>query len=367
MQFWHYVILYYVIINILACIMYGIDKRRAERSAWRIPERTLLFFAFLGGGIGSYAGMYVWHHKTRKSRFRLWVPVWLSIHIVIILFGTYQNNHLITTNYTVQAGVDCRMVQISDLHNVNLWWNQDYLANRVKELEPDLIVITGDIVDSNHTDIESALYTAEQLAKITNTYYVTGNHEYWLSEEESMRLYQGLTDRGIHILSDEYVICEDYSEPFALLGLEDSSLADGTLKELMDELRNTEYTDMDDSGQKAAMNARMNDPKNAKNAKETGNTERMTTILLAHEPQYIAQYASAGVDYVLTGHAHGGQWILPVIGPVVAPDQGFAPEYTSGMISRNGTTMIISRGIGNSVIPLRLFNYPEIVVVDFEK
>ena len=88
--------------------------------------------------------------------------------------------------------------------------------------------------------------------------------------------------------------------------------------------------------------------------------------MLAHEPQYINNYCDAGADLVLTGHAHGGQVILPFIGALIAPGQGFLPQYTAGEIKRENTTMYISRGLGNSVIPLRLFNYPEIVSIEVQ-
>ena len=333
MQFWHYAILYYVIINIIAFILFYVDKRKAEQSKRRIPERSLLFYSFLGGSIGSYLGMRIWHHKTRKPKFRIFVPVWLVLHIAMICFVTYQNNHLVVTEYAIQAGFDKRIIQISDLHNTSLWWNKDYIPDRVRELDPDMIMITGDICDSNRTDVGNALYTAGELAGIADTYYITGNHEYWLSEKEQQDLLTGLAERGVHILSNEYVMVGGTEPDFYLIGLEDRNLGDATLKELMQEL----------------------------------NEQETLTLLLAHEPQYIQRYADAGVDYVLAGHAHGGQWILPGIGPFVAPDQGFRPDYTSGIIQKESTTMIISRGIGNSAVPVRLFNYPEIVVADFKR
>lgn len=119
MQFYHYVILYYLLINLLAYILYGVDKQRAVQSAWRIPERSLLFMAFLGGGIGSALGMLLWHHKTRKTKFRVFVPVWLAVHIAMICFVTYQNNHLVVSKYHIHAGLNQRIVQISDLHNIS--------------------------------------------------------------------------------------------------------------------------------------------------------------------------------------------------------------------------------------------------------
>ena len=92
----------------------------------------------------------------------------------------------------------------------------------------------------------------------------------------------------------------------------------------------------------------------------------MLNVVLAHEPQYFNNYSSEGADIVFTGHAHGGQFILPFIGAVYAPDQGFLPEYTSGTFASGDTTMIVSRGLGNSVIPVRLFNDPELVVVTLD-
>lgn len=89
-------------------------------------------------------------------------------------------------------------------------------------------------------------------------------------------------------------------------------------------------------------------------------------IVLAHEPQYLQEYADAGADLVLSGHAHGGQFRLPFIGGLVAPDQGFLPKYTSGDYTIADTDMIVSRGLGNSIIPVRLFNYPEIVCVELK-
>lgn len=87
------------------------------------------------------------------------------------------------------------------------------------------------------------------------------------------------------------------------------------------------------------------------------------SVILAHEPQYIHNYTNAKADLVLTGHAHGGQFRLPLFGGIVAPDQGFNPAYTQGEYSMDNTNMIVNRGLGNSIIPIRLWNYPEIVCV----
>lgn len=257
----------------------------------------------------------------------------LLIVIALLLFCSYQNRHLETTYYTYKAeqlGADLegyRIVQISDLHNVKFGKNNQKLVDRIRECEPDMIVLTGDLVDSNHTNVDRAVQFVDEIVKICPVYYVTGNHEYWLEKSEYDELMDGLVSAGVIILDNQVVEISRWDAKFRLVGLDDKSLADGTLEALLSD-------------------------------------EKELTVVLAHEPQYFARYAGTGVDLVLSGHAHGGQFRLPFVGGIVAPDQGFLPEYTAGEYYMNGTEMIVSRGLGNSVIPVRLFNYPEIVCVD---
>ena len=278
----------------------------------------------------------------------------LLIVIALLLFCSYQNRHLETTYYTYKAeqlGADLegyRIVQISDLHNVKFGKNNQKLVDRIRECEPDMIVLTGDLVDSNHTNVDRAVQFVDEIVKICPVYYVTGNHEYWLEKSEYDELMDGLVSAGVVILDNQVVEISRGDAKFRLVGLDDRSLADGTLEALLSDesIRNNqaeqkeEIADNEDSG------------------------EKELTVVLAHEPQYLARYAGTGVDLVLSGHAHGGQFRLPFVGGIVAPDQGFLPEYTAGEYYMNGTEMIVSRGLGNSVIPVRLYNYPEIVCVD---
>ena len=87
-------------------------------------------------------------------------------------------------------------------------------------------------------------------------------------------------------------------------------------------------------------------------------------VLLSHRPESFSAYVSENIDLVLSGHTHGGQFRLPFIGGVAAPHQGFFPKYDAGEFFENHTTMIISRGIGNSIIPIRFNNRPELVIVE---
>lgn len=270
--------------------------------------------------------------NTKKQKY-IKLAITLSIVIVIILFCNFQNKHLETTHYTYaaeQLGADLegyRIVQISDLHNAKFGKNNQKLVGRIRECEPDMIVLTGDLVDSNHTNVDRAVQFVDEIVKICPVYYVTGNHEYWLEKSEYDELMDGLIGAGVVILDDQVVEISRGDAKFRLVGLDDKSLTDGTLEALLSD-------------------------------------EKEFTVVLAHEPQYLVRYASSGVDLVLSGHAHGGQFRLPFVGGIVAPDQGFLPEYTAGEYYMDGTEMIVSRGLGNSVIPARLFNYPEIVCVE---
>lgn len=278
----------------------------------------------------------------------------LLIVITLLLFCNFQNKHLETTHYTYEAeqlGVDLdgyRIVQISDLHNAKFGKSNQKLVDRIRECAPDMIVLTGDLVDSNHTNVDRAVQFVNEIVKMCPVYYVTGNHEYWLEKSEYDELMDGLVSAGVVVLDNQVVEISRGDAKFRLVGLDDRSLADGTLEALLSDesIRNNqaeqkeETADNEDSG------------------------EKELTVVLAHEPQYLARYAGTGVDLVLSGHAHGGQFRLPFVGGIVAPDQGFLPGYTAGEYYMNGTEMIVSRGLGNSVIPVRLFNYPEIVCVE---
>ena len=280
--------------------------------------------------------------NTKKQKY-IKLAITLSIVIVIILFCNFQNKHLETTHYTYaaeQLGADLegyRIVQISDLHNAKFGKNNQKLVDRIRECEPDMIVLTGDLVDSNYTNVDRAVQFVDEIVKICPVYYVTGNHEYWLEKSEYDELMDGLIGAGVVILDDQVVEISRGDAKFRLVGLDDKSLADGTLEALLNNTHNVVHEDSD---------------------------EREFTVVLAHEPQYFARYAGTGVDLVLSGHAHGGQFRLPFVGGIVAPDQGFLPEYTAGEYYMNGTEMIVSRGLRNSVIPVRLFNFPEIVCVE---
>lgn len=272
--------------------------------------------------------------KTRRWTLRKSIVSGVIL-VLLILFCVYQNQHLTVTEYRyanakLPPGADgYTIVQISDLHNARFGAGNARLLESIRTLEPDLIVLTGDLVDAYHTNTETALRFCTDAAGIAPCYYITGNHELWLDADVRESLLDGIRESGVTVLANESVPLTCGDGVICLTGLDDANLLAA-----------------DKNG-----------------VRPESVSEETMQILLAHEPQYFEEYCKCGADLVLTGHAHGGQFRLPWIGGIIAPDQGFFPEYTAGQFTSGSTTMYISRGLGNSTIPVRLFNYPEIVCI----
>lgn len=262
--------------------------------------------------------------------------------ILLLILGlaawfSYENNALTTTAYTIrseklpQALSGFKIVQISDLHNKTFGERQETLIQRIQGENPNLIALTGDLVDAHRFDPEPALELARRMVEIAPVYFITGNHENRLDSGLRSDLIRDLRAIGVQVLDNQAVSIQHNGARFDLIGLDDSHLTDRTLQALCLDL----------------------DP----------NTFR---VLLAHEPQYLDLYAGYA-DLALTGHAHGGQIRLPFTEGLFAPGQGVLPKLTSGLHYCGQTGMIISRGLGNSVFPFRVFNRPEIVVTQLKK
>ena len=231
-----------------------------------------------------------------------------------------------------------RVAQISDLHNDAFGTGNETLLALLTEAGPDLIVITGDMIDSRRTDVEAALTFAAGAAEIAPTYYVTGNHEQRVPRAFA-RLEEGLTKLGVRLLRGEGENIWRDGASITLAGVDDVSfyaeyhpgrVPEGLLLEDIQSLRE----------------------------------EGGYTILLSHRPELAEIYEKSGVELVFSGHAHGGQVRLPFIGGLAAPGQGLFPQYDGGLYTLGETQMVVSRGLGNSIIPLRVNNRPEIVLAE---
>ena len=244
----------------------------------------------------------------------------------------------ISSSHIPAAFSGFRIAQISDLHNVEFGKNNAELLKLLSESRPDIIVITGDLIDANHTDVGIAFCFAQESVRIAPTYYVTGNHEAASPQYDTLKA--GLEEAGVIVLEDEAISLERNGETITLLGLGDP---DFTVKGDM-------------FGETSAMVSTK--------LRNLIDDESRYTILLSHRPELFETYTDGGIDLVFSGHAHGGQFRLPFIGGLAAPNQGLFPQYDAGLYTDGGTSMVVSRGIGNSIIPFRFNNRPEIVLVE---
>jgi len=210
----------------------------------------------------------------------------------------------------------------------------------LEKAEPDMIALTGDMIDHRKTDIEVTLQFVEQAVEIAPCYYVTGNHEACVPRAEYLELEDGLRSLGVYVLHNEELFLERDGQSISLVGMDDVTFQQN--------FNGVRYLMTSDAIRDLFSNEGFQ-------------------ILLSHRPDFFPQYAGAEVDLVLSGHAHGGQFRLPFIGGLAAPNQGLFPEYDAGLFVEGNTHMMVSRGIGNSIFPVRFNNRPEVVVVELSR
>lgn len=273
--------------------------------------------------------------------FIITVVIILAIALFLI-FAYFQNNRPDITEYSITADIekDKTIVHLSDFHSKP----SKIIFEKVKEINPDIICITGDFINDKGRRREAMLQYAKKLCEIADVIYIPGNHERRLADFDT--LMTQLRKSGFCVLIDS--ICTDQGITF--LGLDENQADFKDYKAR----KNGTYKYKDSS----ALLKRFSKIKGFK-------------ILLSHFPENFKavkenNYQQYDFDLQLSGHAHGGQWILPFVGPVFSPGQGLFPKYARGSFGER-PKLIISRGIGNAEFPLRLFNHPEIIVINLKE
>lgn len=265
-----------------------------------------------------------------------------AVAAVLVPWTIWGNITVGTTQYTVAssrlpAAFDhYRMVVVSDFHNAEYGDHNRQLIRQIAAEQPDSIVFTGDLLDSRHPNLAIVEDLIRELTAVAPCYYVTGNHEARLGSQ-FQELEQLLLAHSIVVLHDEAVPLTRNGETIQLVGLDDP-----------------DFTDRNASIQQSMLETKLRNL----------NLTTDYRILLSHRPEYFDAYVAAEIDLALCGHAHGGQFRLPLVGGLVAPNQGFFPKYDAGVYTEQGTTMIVSRGVGNSILPVRFNNRPELVSVE---
>ena len=227
-----------------------------------------------------------------------------------------------------QAFDGLRIALIADLHGRSFGEDNGELLNAVRQARPDLICIAGDLFEED-TPLSQLRSLCEGLIAIAPTCYVTGNHEW---QAKNLRhILRSMEDWGVHVLQDEYFLLERGDARIAVAGVDDpcGPLERKTPQELVAQSR--EQTDF--------------------------------ICMLSHRNDELPKWAELGADLVLSGHCHGGVVRLPFVGGVFGADRRLFPDYDAGLFSQAQTCLYVSRGLGYSRIPLRLFNRPHLPVL----
>ena len=281
---------------------------------------------------------------AKKRKFRS-LAVAAAVLLALIIWIAWGNSALELNTYTINSpllpdGFDgFRIAHVSDLHNTEIGKDNKKLLAMLQDAEPDIIAITGDLIDSRNTDVEVALQFIREAVKIAPCYYVTGNHESRISEYSVLKA--GMETAGVVILEDARTEISLGGETITLIGVNDPSFRTNDLSGDSVTVMDAKLTQLhaDDDG---------------------------FTILLSHRPELFDTYVKNNIDLVLSGHAHGGQFRLPFIGGLVAPHQGMFPQYDAGLYTEENTNMIVSRGVGNSIFPFRINNRPEVILIELQ-
>ncbi|PKM49008.1 MAG: phosphoesterase [Firmicutes bacterium HGW-Firmicutes-7] len=280
--------------------------------------------------------------KTKWKKF--------CIIIFLIVFLYLENNQIEVSNFTIDMRElpreyeGFRIIHLSDLHNKLFGHGQKNLVNIIENEKPNIIVITGDLIDRRRYNKANAILLIEKLVDIAPVYYVTGNHEWWSGKYETLR--NDIESTGVHILSDEKTEIIYGKKVINIMGIDDPAKY------------YEEYAKSDNGIRiiNEKIDMLLADIK-----------EEQVTILLAHRPELFNLYKEKNINLVLCGHTHGGQVRLPFIGGLMAPSQGLFPEFDGGKYKNKEVTMIVNRGLGNSIFPIRIFNKPQVGVIILSK
>lgn len=243
------------------------------------------------------------------------------IFVIMVTWIVIDNQRVVLTHYQIQnekVKSVFKIIQLSDVHNAQY---ESHILEAIQKEEPDIVVITGDLIDENTPDLNQVKTLFDEIIKSTPIYYVSGNHD--VNTHLYQDLVQYLETIGDQVLINKSVEINDF---LVISGL--------------------------------------GDPVHSFKTEELALDLEKFNLVLSHRPELFNRYVKEQYDLVLSGHAHGGQFQIPFVGGLIAPNQGLLPQYTSGLHASETTTMIVNRGLGDSAFPVRIFNPSEIVVIE---
>lgn len=274
----------------------------------------------------------------------------ILLSFIVLCILIYLDNKLIkVSKYEIKSCKlpkefnNFKIVHLSDFHNYKFIGKDNcQLIEKINKENPDIIVMTGDMVNKYDKDFARFFKLAEALSKRYKIYYIVGNHEQRLDRKDLDSIIKKLTQFNITILDDEKVTIQRKNDLLNIYGINIP----------------LEFYKI------------LNRPSNIKEVIEKVLKRcnfKEYNILLAHNPLYFKEYTKFSVDLILSGHVHGGMIRLPVIGALLSPERKLFPKYSSGVYEYNTKKLIVSRGIGHSNPGIRLFNMPEILIITLLK
>lgn len=274
------------------------------------------------------------------------ILVLIIVALILAAWIAWDNARIVVTTIEIESerlpeSFDgYRIAHVSDLHNDEFGEDNGKLLALIEDMQPDMIAITGDLLDSRRTSGKKALNFAQGAVQIAPCYYVTGNHESRI-EEEYGQLEKAMEEAGVIVLRNEKLVLEKDGSGIVVAGIDDPRfvLSSDRLAKMENVIGNVLAGLLKDV------------------------PEEQFTFLLSHRPELFELYCEYDFDLVLSGHVHGGQFRIPGIGGVIGPGQGILPDYDAGLYSRDNTDMVLSRGLGQSIVPFRINNPPELVMI----
>lgn len=268
----------------------------------------------------------------------------LLLGVMFLLYVGVENRMLIVRRYKISTDKfssqeSIKIVQISDIHKRKYSNGWSRFVMRVKELSPDMIFITGDLVSRTETSLESTQILLEKLCLICPVYCSKGNHELDLSAEMMEKYRKMMKNAGAVFLENDSTVFEKDGRKINIYGTD---------------LKKSVYKN--ENGGYAALDRITSDEL----TQSLGDAKEGFNILLAHNPFFFEEYAKWSADLTFSGHVHGGAVYIPFIGGLLSPERKFFPKYTKGLYKKAGKYMLVSAGIGK----LRVFNPPEILYAE---
>lgn len=265
-----------------------------------------------------------WAKRRRGMAILCAVLMVFAIYFIVgIVRSLFLESTLIKLALPSRTGITgtVRMAQISDLHRAVYGENNQGLVDLVASKNPDIILATGDMLDIHTENFADSVDLFERLVEIAPVVFSLGNHE--IERPDLYAYLMALTRVGVQVVHNNAV----------------SAYING-LELRIGGLYTAEYLyELDDDGQ--------------------------LDVLLCHFPHKLDVYAEYHVPLTFSGHTHGGQFRLPFLDiALYAPNQGWFPQYTTGVYEKGGSYMVVSRGLGNSTFPFRVHNPPEVIIAD---